>query len=69
MSDTSETTDGDVQHLFIDEAGDATLFANRRRAIVGTEGCSRYFILGKLEVTDPRGLARRLQQLRVTAVL
>ena len=28
----------DTLHIFVDEAGDPTLFANRRRAIVGT-GC------------------------------
>lgn len=50
--------------IYVDEAGDSTLFANRRRAIVGTEGCSRYFILGKLEVDDPAGLGQRLETLR-----
>ncbi|QSA98492.1 DUF3800 domain-containing protein [Methylococcus sp. EFPC2] len=51
-------------HIFVDEAGDPTLFANRRRAIVGTEGCSRFFIMGKLEVDDPAGLDARLNELR-----
>jgi len=54
----------DVLNIFVDEAGDPTLFANRRRSIVGTEGCSRYFILGKLEVDDPIGLGQRLTALR-----
>jgi hypothetical protein len=54
----------DILNIFVDEAGDPTLFANRRRAIVGTEGCSRYFILGKLEVDDPMGLGQRLTALR-----
>lgn len=51
-------------HIYVDEAGDPTLFANRRRAIVGTPGCSSYFILGKLEVDDPAGLGARLSALR-----
>ncbi len=51
-------------HIFVDEAGDPTLFANRRRAIVGTPGCSRFFILGKLEVDDPHALGARLESLR-----
>lgn len=34
-------------HIHVDEAGAPTLFANRRHAIVGTESCSRFFILGK----------------------
>ncbi|MBI5898557.1 MAG: DUF3800 domain-containing protein [Rhodocyclales bacterium] len=54
----------DVLKIFVDEAGDPTLFANRRRAIVGTPGCSRFFILGKLEVDDPVGLGHRLNELR-----
>lgn len=51
-------------NIFVDEAGDPTLFANRRRAIVGTPGCSRFFILGKLEIDDPTGLGNRLTDLR-----
>lgn len=54
----------DTLHLYVDEAGDPTLFANRRRAIVGTEGCSRYFTLGKLEVDDPPELGQKLETLR-----
>ena len=54
----------DILHIFVDEAGDPTLFANRRRAIVGTEGCSSFFILGKLEVDEPIGLGQRLTALR-----
>lgn len=53
-----------VLHYFVDEAGDPTLFARRRRSIVGQEGCSKYFILGKLEVNDPGGLDRELETLR-----
>lgn len=49
-----------IDHLYIDEAGDPTLFAKRRRAIVGTDGCSRYFILSKLQVDDPVGLTKKL---------
>ena len=56
----------DTLNIFVDEAGDPTLFANRRRAIVGTPGCSRFFILGKLEVDDPVGLGHRLTDLRHT---
>ncbi len=44
----------------MDEAGDPVLFANRRTAIVGTPGCSRFFMVGNLEVNDPPALARKL---------
>jgi len=41
MSFTSGT-----RRYFVDEAGDATLFAARGQVIVGTEGCSSYLLLG-----------------------
>src|SRR5271157_3354481 len=51
-------------HYFVDEAGTPNLFRRRRESIVGQEGCSNYFILGKLEVDDPDALQRQLDDLR-----
>lgn len=51
-------------HYFVDESGDPTLFDSKGRTLVGTSGCSRFFILGLLEVEDPSGLAERLTALR-----
>jgi hypothetical protein len=53
-----------VIHYFVDEAGTPTLFRRRRESIVGREGCSNHFILGKLEIDDPELLQRRLDDLR-----
>jgi hypothetical protein len=53
-----------TQRLFVDEAGDPTLFHASGKAIVDTEGCSRFFIIGKLEVDDPPALAQSLTGLR-----
>ena len=53
-----------VLHYFVDEAGDPTLFSGNGRILVGSAGCSNYFILGKLEIADPEGLSRQLEQLR-----
>jgi len=53
-----------VRHYFVDEAGDGTLFDSKGRIIVGVGGCSRYFILGVLDVVDPEGLLRDFSQLR-----
>lgn len=51
--------------IFVDEAGDPTLFKGRRgQPLVGSPGCSRYFILGKLEVENPAELAGNLAELR-----
>lgn len=53
-------------HYFVDEAGDPKLFNGKGRVVVGNEGCSKYFILGKLDIEDPAGLSQELQVLRAT---
>lgn len=54
-----------TQWLFVDEAGDPTLFNRKGESLVGSEGCSRFFILGKLEVEDPLSLSQALTDLRL----
>ncbi|MEX1225095.1 MAG: DUF3800 domain-containing protein [Pirellulales bacterium] len=49
---------------YVDEAGDPTLFNRKGKLIVGTPGCSRFFILGKLDVQSPDELAGALYDLR-----
>lgn len=53
-----------MQWLFVDEAGDPTLFHSSGKPIVDTPGCSRFFIIGKLEVEEPDSLAKALTDLR-----
>ncbi|HKL20298.1 MAG TPA: hypothetical protein VJ904_00745 [Tichowtungia sp.] len=55
----------DHLHIFVDEAGDPTLFGKKRGSdtIVGNEGCSQYFIMGKLEVHDPVAVSTALHEL------
>lgn len=53
-------------HFFVDEAGDPTLFDAKGRILVGQEGCSRNFIVGKLDVDDPAALDCALAQLRAS---
>lgn len=53
-----------VIHYFVDEAGDPTLFDGKGRIVVGDEGCSKYFILGKLDVEEPDALTTALEELR-----
>jgi len=48
----------------VDEAGDGTLFDKRGHVIVGTSGCSRFFMLGLLDVPDVDGLAYEMDELR-----
>ena len=54
----------ETKYWFVDEAGDPALFANRRTSIVGKDGCSRFFLLGKLEAEDPADLTAKLNVLR-----
>jgi hypothetical protein len=53
-----------VIHYFVDEAGDPTLFNRKGRVIVGDEGCSRHFMLGKLEIKESARLSAQLEALR-----
>ena len=60
MKKTHTTT----RHYLIDEAGDSTLFSAKGKVLIGTEGCSRFFILGLLDVPNPTGLQRIFDDLR-----
>lgn len=53
-----------IRHYFVDESGDGTLFNKRGRVIVGTEGCSRFFVLGLADIPDPVTLGREMEELR-----
>ncbi|MEN6480075.1 MAG: DUF3800 domain-containing protein [Anaerolineales bacterium] len=53
-----------VCHYYVDEAGDSTLFASRGRVLVGEAGCSRYFILGYVEIPHPEEVDTALRELR-----
>ena len=48
----------------MDEAGDLTLFNKRGEVIVGTEGCSKYFVLGVSLIDEPNEVRKRLHSLR-----
>ncbi len=54
----------DVRYYFVDEAGDPVLFSGAGRILVGTPGCSRFFMLGLLDVKDPAVLSREMEHLR-----
>lgn len=57
-------TDTVNRHYFIDEGGDGTLFSRTGRVLIDTEGCSRFFILGLLHVSNPTELQRNFDELR-----
>ena len=64
-SDNGKDQPAVVHHYFVDEAGDPSLFNAKGKVIVGTEGCSRYFTLGKLDIAEPERLAIALDELRM----
>jgi hypothetical protein len=53
-----------IRHYYVDEAGDPVLFNAKGKVIVGETGCSRFFLVGKVEVSEPDRLANALNQLR-----
>ena len=58
------TTVSTKRFYFVDEAGDGNLFGKRGKIIIGNEGCSRYFMLGVLDVPDQLALSNELVLLR-----
>jgi hypothetical protein len=59
-----DTPSAPPKHYFVDEAGDPVLFDSKGRILIGSEGCSRYFAVGLLDVPDPATLATELEKLR-----
>lgn len=59
------TNQGSIRQYFVDEAGDPTLFDRRgRRVLIGKPGCSRYFILGVVDIPDITIIEKELCPLR-----
>lgn len=48
----------------VDEAGDSVLWGRRGKMLIGTEGCSSYFILGMVQVSDAARLQAEAEGLR-----
>ena len=63
MKETT-TTPLSIRNYFVDEAGDGTLFNKHGRVIVGTAGCSCFFILGLVDIADPDIVGHELNDLR-----
>ena len=59
-------TNSTVRYYYVDEAGDGTIFDARGRVIIGQEGCSRFFMMGLLDVVNPVALNEDLKTLRMS---
>lgn len=49
---------------FVDEAGDPNFYGKGKKIIVGTEGCSRVFLVGYFRVYDPQIIRAKLAEVR-----
>ena len=64
MSKDPEIKPTEHKNYFVDEGGDPTLFGSRGKVQVGSEGCSRFFMLGLVDIEDPHALSSDLAALR-----
>jgi len=64
MNNIPDASFADVLDIYVDEAGDPTLFDGKGEVLVDSRGCTRFFILGKLEVNDHQALSSALTGLR-----
>jgi hypothetical protein len=61
---SADDPDRVVIHYFVDEAGTPTLFDAQGKILIGAEGCSSYFMLGKIDIDASESLGRDLADLR-----
>lgn len=59
-----EKPEPEFRHYFIDEGGDSILFARKGKVNIETSGCSRFFLLGLLDVPNPGSLQLTFDDLR-----
>lgn len=52
----------------VDEAGDSVLYTRRGKLIVGSDGCSRHFIMGLAQISEPMSLEADIAALRQSLV-
>lgn len=52
------------KYYFVDEAGDLTLFNKRGKIIVGSQGVSKFFMLGVADIPNPKDVHYSLNKLR-----
>jgi len=56
----SKSNHKSICHYFVDAVADAVIFDRKGRAITGSEGCSRYFIRGIIDIANPNALTKDL---------
>jgi hypothetical protein len=65
LNNSEVTRSGEpIAYSYVDEAGDPVLFNRNGDILIGKNGCSRVFMLGKLDVLNPHDLSTKLTKLR-----
>jgi len=64
ISRKAKEQDAEIRRYFVDEGGDSTLFSSNGKVIIETPGCSRFFMLGLLDVSNPVALQNAFDELR-----
>jgi hypothetical protein len=59
-----KTNTNSTRIYFVDEAGDSDIFNKKGKVIIGNSGCSKYFILGLLDILDPASIENDFSNLR-----
>lgn len=59
-----KTVEHEHTYFFVDESGDPIFYDRYGRPIVGTEGCSRVFLLGFIRTENPHALREAVTKLR-----
>lgn len=57
-----------VSHFYVDESGDLTIVGRGGKSLLGSEGVSRYFMVGVAHVPDPIALKKDMESLRRSLV-
>ena len=64
MSEETPKPTPSTKHYFVDEAGDGTLFDKKGRAIIGEEGCSKFFMVGLADIDHVQAIKADFDALR-----
>lgn len=54
-----------TKYYFVDESGSPEIFNKHGQVIAGSGDCSRFFMLGFLDINDPRRIREDLRNLRL----
>lgn len=68
LRETMSAKHSPTRCYYVDEAGDSTIYGRGGKSLLGTDGVSKYFILGFLDVHNPEQLSADLNTLRQNLV-